>query len=112
MPNYALVYQQMQALKKELSIILNSLHLQLSGEAVRSQALEKILLDKGVFTEEELRKKMTSVIEELNSTNNKKAETGSVDEEKEKPELIKPTTEEVAEIEKQKDSERKKADDK
>ncbi len=68
MPNYALVHQQMQQLRNDVMAILQSLHLQLSGESIRAKAVEKILMEKKLMTEETLKKKMAEVIKELNST--------------------------------------------
>lgn len=99
MPNYGLVYQQVEAFKRGVLQVMQSLHLQLSGEAIRTKAIEQILIDKKIMTDEDLKKKMADVIKDLNS---QKQETVKKQKE-EKKELIKPTVGEVAKVDGTKD---------
>lgn len=96
--NYGLIHQQVETFKKGIMTIIQSLHLQLSGESIRAKAIEQILIDKKIMTEDDLKKNMAAVITELNASN--KTET-----EKPKKELAKPTSEEVAKVEESKKTE-------
>ncbi len=100
------IYRLLSNLKNQMLMGLHQLNLQLSGESIRAKAVEKILMEKKIMTEDDLKKKMAEVIKELNSTPVKEAK--KAEEEKDKKKLIKPTGAEVKKVEDSKAIEPKK----
>lgn len=91
------IYELLAKLRNQMLMGLHQLNLQLSGESIRAKAVEKILIEKKLMTEEDLTKKMAEVIKELNSTPAKEAK--KAEDEKDKKKLVKPTVDEVKKVE-------------
>ena len=90
------VYKLVQDAKNMFLMGLHQLNLQLSGESIRAKAIEKILIDKKVMTEDDLKKGMAEVIKDLNSKSD--SDLKKAKEEKEKK-LVKPTVAETQKVE-------------
>lgn len=80
-------YGMFQNLVRYIQQLEQSVRLGLTGEAVRNQALQQLLIKKGVITEAELTEAIGNVIKEAN--------TPKTTEEQPKVELATPTTEQV-----------------
>ena len=91
------IYKLIQKLRNEMLIGLYQLNLKLSGESIRAKAIEQILIDKKIMTEDTLKKGMAEVIKELNSKSTKDAEKAEA--EKESKGLVKPTVVETKKVE-------------
>lgn len=80
---------------KQIYGMINGLHqsfrLAITGEALRMQAIQKLLISKGLMTDAELQTTLGEVIQEMNS---------KVEEEQKKAtdSLVKPTPEQVAAV--------------
>jgi hypothetical protein len=96
-------YEMYQALLKYAQQLEGALHqleqqarLGITGEAVRGQAFQKLLIKKGLITEAELTESIGEVIKEINQPKPEEPKA----EEAPKVELTTPTPEEVAQVEK------------
>lgn len=79
-------------LANRIQQVYDSLRMAISGESLRNQALQELLMEKGVITEAELNTKMGDVIKKIN------AKEPEIKVEEAKPELIVPTPEQTAQI--------------
>jgi len=88
------IYAMFNQLKSVLESMQLGISTALTGEVIQNEALKSILMQKGLLTEEEWVKTVGEVIQKFN---NKTAD------QEQKPELIKPSVEEVAKVEASKD---------
>lgn len=80
------------ALDQKIQQVYNSIRLAVSGESLRNQALQELLMEKGLITEVELNKKIGEVIQKINT------QEAPATAEAPKVEIIAPTPEQTAQI--------------
>jgi hypothetical protein len=88
----ATVYGHLQGLLKYIQQIEQSVRLGLTGEVVRAESLQRLLIKKGIITEQELTEEIGNIIKEVNKPKS--------EEQAPKPELTVPTPEQVQAVEK------------
>ena len=87
------IFGHLRSLGQYIQQVEQQARLGITGESVRAQALQQLLIKKGLITEAELTEEIGNVIKKLN-------EPKPEDTEAPKVELTKPTTEQVAEVQK------------
>jgi hypothetical protein len=90
------IINEFKALWGALQNGINGLKIHMTGEALRSLALQNALIAKGVITQEELTKALSEEIQKMNSAAEEAAKAKA---EPKAPELILPTTAQVAAVE-------------
>lgn len=86
------LYGILQKLDQKINVIEQRSSLGVTSEAIRNQAIYKLLIKKGLLTEQEFTTEVGEIIREMNQSN-PEAETPKV-------ELTTPTVEQVAEVQK------------
>lgn len=101
----ATIINEFKALWGALQNGINGLKIHMTGEALRSLALQNALIAKGVITQEELTKALSEEIQKMNSAAEDAAKAKAEADAKPKaPELILPTTAQVAAVQDTKDA--------
>jgi len=85
----------LQKLEHKINVVEQRSSLGVTSEAIRNQALYKLLVKKGLLTEQEFIAEVGDVIKEMN---NPKPEEAKV-EEAPKPEIIAPSAEQIQTVE-------------
>jgi putative heme degradation protein len=81
------IISEFKQIYKWLNQIENSVKLALSGEAIRAQATQDLLIKKGLITETEMQQAIGDIIQKLN--------TQKEEPKKEEPQIVAPTQEEI-----------------
>jgi hypothetical protein len=93
----ATIYGMVQYLDKKINQLEQSVRLGLTGEVIRAQAFQQLLIKKGLITEAELTEEIGVVIKKANEPKQEEVATAT---EAQKVELTTPTPEQVSEVQK------------